>query len=51
MQSMSRFETKLISNALNESAGNQSSAARFLGISERKLRSRMEILNIENTFR
>ena len=49
--SMSQFEIKLINNALNKSEGNQSSAARALAISERKLRSRMEILNIENTFR
>ncbi len=50
-QSMIKFETNLIHNALNKTNGNQSSAARSLGISERKLRSRMEILDIENTFR
>ncbi|RLD29556.1 MAG: two-component system response regulator [Bacteroidetes bacterium] len=50
-KNMAQFETELINNALNKSAGNQSSAARSLGISERKLRSRMEILGIENTFR
>ena len=48
---MSRFETDLIMETLRKSKGNQSSAARFLSISERKLRSRMEILGIENTFR
>lgn len=50
-QSMIQFETELISKALNRTNGNQSSAARSLGISERKLRSRMEILHIQNTFR
>lgn len=50
-KSMSQFETNLINNALNKSLGNQSSAARSLEISERKLRSRMEILNIDNTYR
>lgn len=48
---MIQFETNLINNALVKESGNQSSAARSLGISERKLRSRMEILDIENTFR
>ena len=50
-KNMVQFESKLINNALNKSDGNQSSAARSLGISERKLRSRMEILGITNTFR
>ncbi len=50
-ESMIIFESGLITNALKEVSGNQSAAARFLGISERKLRSRMEILNIENIFR
>jgi len=50
-QNMIQFETELIKKTLNKTKGNQSSAARFLGISERKLRSRMEILGIENTFR
>ena len=50
-KSMSQFETNLINNTLNKTEGNQSAAARSLGISERKLRSRMEILNIKNTFR
>lgn len=50
-KSMIQFETNLINNALIKESGNQSSAARSLGISERKLRSRMEILDIENTFR
>jgi DNA-binding NtrC family response regulator len=50
-ESMSEFEKKLINNALNKTSGNQSSAARILGISERKLRSRMGILGMENVFR
>ncbi len=50
-KSMINFETIFIKNILNKSGGNQSAAARSMGISERKLRSRMEILEIENTFR
>lgn len=50
-KSMSQFETNLINSSLRKEGGNQSSAARSLGITERKLRSRMEILEIENTFR
>jgi len=45
------FETRIILDALKEAGGNQSRAARNLGISERKLRSRMTILNIENPYR
>jgi DNA-binding NtrC family response regulator len=48
---MALFETNLVNEALNTAEGNQSAAARSLGISERKLRSRMEILEIQNTFR
>ena len=50
-QNMTQFEINFITNALNKTGGNQSAAARSLGITERKLRSRMEILEIENTFR
>ncbi len=50
-QNMADFETGLITRALKDASGNQSSAARSMGISERKLRSRMEILGIENSFR
>jgi DNA-binding NtrC family response regulator len=50
-KSMSQFEKNLIISSLHKEGGNQSSAARSLRISERKLRSRMEILGIENTFR
>ena len=48
---MMQFETHLIVEALQKSKGNQSAAAAFLGISERKLRSRMNILHIKNRFR
>ncbi len=48
---MTRFESQIIRSTLNKCEGNQSAAARKLGISERKLRSRMAILGIENTFR
>ncbi len=48
---ISQFESKMITDALRRSRGNQSSAARYLGISERKLRSRMGILGVKNTFR
>lgn len=46
---MQQFERQLLQKALDESEGNQSKAARSLQISERRLRSRMEILNIENS--
>jgi DNA-binding NtrC family response regulator len=45
------FESRLIEDALRETEGNQSKAARALGISERHLRSRMEKLGIENKFK
>ena len=51
LEKMTHFESMIILNALDESKGNQSSAARSLGISERKLRSRMAIIGIENRFR
>lgn len=50
-EKMILFESHLILGALRKTKGNQSSAARYLGISERKLRSRMEILGIKNPFR
>lgn len=48
---LSSFETSLLEEALIRHQGNQSAAARALGISERKLRSRMERLNLSNTFK
>ncbi len=46
-EQMNAFESRLISTALDESGGNQSEAARRLQISERRLRSRMDILGIK----
>lgn len=46
-QQMNAFETRLISTVLDEADGNQSAAARRLQITERRLRSRMEILGIK----
>ncbi|HDQ14959.1 MAG TPA: sigma-54-dependent Fis family transcriptional regulator [Sediminispirochaeta sp.] len=43
-----QLESALIKKSLKASEGNQSEAARRLGISERKLRSRMKILQIKN---
>ncbi len=40
-----RFELDLISKALESAGGNQSEAARTLGIGERRLRSRLKVLN------
>lgn len=48
---MSRYEARLISSALKRARGNQSAAARFLNVNERKLRFRMEKLEIVNNFR
>jgi DNA-binding NtrC family response regulator len=45
------FETAMIDEALKIKKGNQSQAARMLGISERHLRSRMQKLEIINTMR
>jgi two-component system NtrC family response regulator len=42
------FETAMIKEALRQSDGNQSAAARLLGISERHLRYRMGKLNIQS---
>ncbi len=50
-EKLRNFETRIILDALKEAGGNQSRAARYLGISERKLRSRMNILDIENPYR
>lgn len=45
---MRAFETTLINEALKTTNGNQSAAARKLGITERHLRSRLEKLNLKN---
>ncbi len=50
-ESMEAFESRLLTEALESASGNQSAAARTLGISERKLRSRMAILGLKNPFR
>ncbi|MBK8943979.1 MAG: sigma-54-dependent Fis family transcriptional regulator [Ignavibacteriae bacterium] len=41
------FEKEIILESLSRTNGNKSAAARLLGISERHLRSRLEILNIK----
>jgi DNA-binding NtrC family response regulator len=41
------FEKEMIQEALRQSNGNQSAAARILGITERHLRSRLEKLNLK----
>jgi len=46
-EQMNHFETTLIKAALDESEGNQSEAARKLGISERRLRYRLEKLELK----
>ncbi|MDQ7063709.1 MAG: sigma-54 dependent transcriptional regulator [candidate division KSB1 bacterium] len=43
---MRAFETEMIRTALQETGGNQSAAARLLGITERHLRSRLEKLGM-----
>ena len=43
---MRQFEHNLLSQALEAAGGNQSEAARRLGISERRFRSRMEIVGL-----
>ena len=48
-EKMNGFEKQLITCALREAKGNQSEAARRLKISERRLRSRLEILGIHNS--
>ena len=44
-QKMNAFENAMIEEALKQSGGNKSAAARLLGITERHLRSRLEKLN------
>lgn len=44
-QKMKAFERAMIEEALKQSGGNKSAAARLLGITERHLRSRLEKLN------
>ncbi len=44
-QKMKAFEKAMIEEALKQSGGNKSAAARLLGITERHLRSRLEKLN------
>jgi DNA-binding NtrC family response regulator len=41
------FEIEMVSYALDQENGNQSAAARLLGISERHLRSRLQILKLK----
>ncbi|MEJ2053639.1 MAG: sigma-54 dependent transcriptional regulator [Calditrichaceae bacterium] len=48
---VAKFEQVMIEKALELKNGNQSQAAKHLGISERHLRSRMSKLNIVNTMR
>ncbi|WP_456441827.1 sigma-54-dependent transcriptional regulator [Caldithrix abyssi] len=50
-EKLAAFERVMIEEALKQKHGNQSQAARLLGISERHLRSRMQRLNIVNTMR
>ncbi|HPN39102.1 MAG TPA: sigma 54-interacting transcriptional regulator, partial [Melioribacteraceae bacterium] len=44
---MKAFEIEMINEALNQTTGNQSAAARILNISERHLRSRLERLGLK----
>jgi len=44
---LKEFETAMIREALRQSSGNQTAAARILGISERHLRSRLERLDLK----
>ena len=44
---MKAFESAMISEALKSTNGNQSAAARKLGITERHLRSRLEKLGMK----
>jgi DNA-binding NtrC family response regulator len=48
MQLMETYETDLLLHALKKSGGNKSEAARSLKISERRIRSRLQILKIES---
>jgi len=46
---MSGYESDLIIQALKDSEGNKSEAARILGITERRIRSRIQILELDAT--
>ncbi len=48
IEKVAAFETAMIEEALEVKKGNQSQAAKMMGISERHLRSRMQKLNIVN---
>jgi DNA-binding NtrC family response regulator len=48
-EKMKKFESKLIETALLHANGNQSAAARILGITERRLRSRLERVKVPNS--
>ncbi len=50
-EKVAAFETAMIEEALEIKKGNQSQAAKMMGISERHLRSRMQKLGIVNTQR
>jgi two-component system NtrC family response regulator len=50
-EKLKAFESTMINNVLELKNGNQSQAAKVLGITERHLRSRMQKLNIINTSR
>ena len=45
------YEREVISAALHRTQGNQSAASRLLGMSERRLRSRLGVLEIGNLYR
>ena len=47
-EKLEAFETTMINDALELKNGNQSQAARVLGMTERHLRSRMQKYNIKN---
>ncbi len=49
-EQLERLERQLILQALEETRGNQSRAAALLGITERRLRSRLERLHLHNPF-
>lgn len=49
-EQLESLERRLILEALEETRGNQSRAAALLGITERRLRSRLERLNLENPY-
>lgn len=51
IEKVAAFETAMIEEALEVKKGNQSQAAKMMGISERHLRSRMQKLGIVNTRR